>query len=271
MMPTNNIYIGQLDLIRPEKEYKATICYCFLSHMADYKKIIPHLHPQEWDYYNSLKFEKRIRSYLMGRFVAKQAVAFLTGNNNLKSILIHSGIFTQPIVVSNIQNIQVSITHCDDFGVALAFPEAHPLAIDLEKISVDKRDVIERQLTNNEKDIINSLAAPYDIGLTLLWTAKEALSKVLKTGLMTPFNVFEISQIEYNDKYMISYYNNFAQYKVMSFTISNYMCSMVYPMKTKVYFDIQACKANFAFLNSTNEDGHFIKPPYRMDNIHNSR
>ena len=70
---------------------------------------------------------------------------------------------------------------------------------------------------------------------------------------------------------MISYYNNFAQYKVMSFTISNYMCSMVYPMKTKVYFDIQACKANFAFLNSTNEDGHFIKPPYRMDNIHNSR
>ncbi|MCG8400964.1 MAG: 4'-phosphopantetheinyl transferase superfamily protein, partial [Firmicutes bacterium] len=214
---------------------------------------IPHLHPQERDYYDALKFEKRIKSYLMGRFVAKQAVAFLTGNHNLEDILIHPGIFTQPIVVCHTQNIQVSITHCDDFGVALAFPEAHPMAIDLEQMSIDKRDVIERQATDYEKDIINALSVPYDVGLTLLWTAKEALSKALKTGLMTPFNIFEISQIDYNDKYMISYYNNFAQYKAMSFTIGNYMCSMVYPVKTEVCFNIQACKAHFAFLNSANE------------------
>lgn len=253
----HSIYIDELGLIRPENRYKATLCGCFFMHMKDYEDTIQYLHPQECDYYNSLKFAKRIRSYLMGRFVAKQAVAALTGEKDLKNIFIQFGIFTQPIVISNTQNIQVSITHCNNFGVALAFPETHPMGIDLEKINVNKMDVLEGQITEFEKERINLLPITYDLGLTLLWTAKEALSKVLRTGLMTPFDVFEISKIEFYDNYIICYYKNFAQYKVISLTIGNYMCSIVHPIKTKLCFDIQAFKGNFAFLESWNEDRKF--------------
>ena len=102
--------------------------------MTDYEEIIQYLHPQEHNYFNSLTFEKRIRSYLMGRIIAKHVVAALIGKKSLTNIIIQSGSYTQPIIVSNKPNIQVNITHCDDFGAALAFPEAHPMRIDLERL-----------------------------------------------------------------------------------------------------------------------------------------
>jgi 4'-phosphopantetheinyl transferase len=250
-MQKHYIYINRLDLVRPEETFKAALCFGFFIQMTDYEATIPYLHARERDYYNTLKFEKRIKSYLMGRFVAKQAVAALSGENNLSDIFIQPGIFTQPIVVSNQRNIQVSITHCDDFGAALAFPEAHPMGIDIEKIQLKNREALERQITESEKERINCLPASYNTGLTLLWTVKEALSKVLKTGLMTPFEVFEISKIELYDNYQISYFKNFAQYKAISFTIgNNYLCSMVHPFKTKLDFDIEALRVNFDFIEA---------------------
>lgn len=246
-MLKRSVYFDELSLIRSDKIFKATLCCCFFSRIIDYEGLVQYLHTKERNYYNTLKFKKRIRSYLLGRYVAKQAVAVLTGEDDLTNILIESGIFTQPIVVSNKQNVQVSITHCDDFGAALAFPEAHPLGIDLEKISPNKRDVLERQITEDEKKLISSSTFSYEAGLTLLWTAKEALSKVLKTGLMTPFKVFEISKIEIHDNYAMCYYKNFTQYKVISFTIYKYMCSMVHPLKTRIQFDIYSFKEYFEF------------------------
>lgn len=252
-MQKHSVYIGELSLIRPDNIFKATLCCCFFSHVMDCEWLVQYLHTKERNYYNALKFEKRIRSYLLGRFVAKQAVAALTGEEDLTNIFIQSGIFTQPIVVSNKQNIQVSITHCDNFGAALAFPEAHPMGIDFQKISHDKRDVLERQISEAEKEQISSSSFSYVAGLTLLWTAKEALSKVLKTGLMTPFKVFEISKIEIHNDYAMCYYKNFTQYKVISFIIHKYMCSMVYPLKTRIQFNIYSLKEYFTFIGSLNE------------------
>ncbi|TWH49315.1 4'-phosphopantetheinyl transferase superfamily protein [Sporomusa sp. KB1] len=245
-MPNSSVYIGKLDLIREENIFKATLCCCFFSCKTDYGEIISHLHTQERNYYNTLKFEKRIRSYLIGRFVAKQAIAALTGEDKLTQIVIQSGVFTQPIVISNKQNIQVSITHCEDYGAALAFPEAHPMGIDLEKIDSSQNGVLAGQFTEFETTRIIPLVTPYETGLTLLWTAKEALSKVLKTGLMTPFEVFEISRIDLCNNFTMCYYKNFAQYKAISFTIGNYMCSIVYPIKTELYVDIQSLRDYYA-------------------------
>lgn len=253
MLQTRNVCIEKLDLIRPENTLKAILCCCFLSCMTDYHELIQYLHVQERNYYDTLRFEKRIRSYLMGRFVAKQAVAALTGEKDVTNIYIQPGIFTQPIVVSKARNIQVSITHGDDIGAALAFPEVHPLGIDLEKVNLDKREVLERQMTASEKERIQGLPITYDIGLTLLWTVKEGLSKILKTGLMTPFEIFEVSKIELRAHHVMCFYKNFAQYKAISFTVGGYMCSMVCPMKTEMGFDVHSFKENFAFMQSPNE------------------
>jgi len=249
-MQNGSVYIEELEAIRSENIFKATLCCCFFSCKEDYEEIIQCLHPQERHYYNALTFEKRIKSYLLGRLVAKQAVAALTGEKILKNINIQYGIFKQPIVVSNKQNIQVSISHCDNFGAAIAFPEAHPMGIDIEKINPHTAEAVKRQITEAEEELLHSSVLSYELGLTLLWTAKEALSKVLKTGLMTPFEVFEISKIEPHDNCIMCYYKNFAQYRVLSFTIDKYMFSIAHPLKSELSFDVQSLKENFTFIKS---------------------
>ncbi len=246
-MQNQNIYVARLDLIRPEGITNASLCYSHYSCLKGYDELTQHLHAHEFTYYNTLQFQRRIKSYLIGRFVAKQAVAALTGEK-LSDIEIYHGVFAQPIVMSRKQNIQVSITHCDDFGLAIAFSEAHPIGIDIERVDANKNYVLERQITQSEKSRIQTLPLPFMTGLTFLWTAKEALSKVLKTGLMTPFDIFEISKLEFINSNIFGYYKNFAQYKTISFTINNYVCSIVHPIKTEIRFDVLSFKKQLAAL-----------------------
>lgn len=235
-------YIDDLTLIRPENTFKATLCYCYLACTTNYDEPIQHLHHQECREYKTLKVTRRIRSFLVGRLAAKQAVAALTGEKELNGILIQSGVFSQPVVICEKRNTQVSITHCEDYGMAIAFPEVHPMGIDLEKIDPLKRDVFAGQITAFENTLIVPAEIQYDVGLALLWTAKEALSKVLKTGLMAPFELFEVAKINFCENFITCYYKNFSQYKAISFSIGKYMCSIVYPLKTDLRIDIQSFK-----------------------------
>lgn len=239
-------YLDELILTRPEQVFKANSCFCFYPLWEHYEGIIAHLHPDERKYYESLRFEKRMRSFLIGRYAAKRAVAALTGETDLTKILVQSGIFTQPIVtLPGHQNIQVSISHCDHWGIALAFPEVHPLGVDIEKIHLDKNEVLEKQMTPIEIELIKTQPDSYETMLTVLWTAKEALSKVIKTGLMTPMKVYEINKMEYQDHSFMSYYKNFGQYKTISFKIGDYVCAIVHPMKTELDMNITALQSNF--------------------------
>jgi 4'-phosphopantetheinyl transferase len=238
------LFVEEMNLIRQDAAYKANLCCCFISGKHVYGKLIKYLHPLEHKYFATLKFEKRSNSYVLGRFVAKQAVAAFTGELDLAAIYIHPGIFNQPVVISDTRNVQVSISHCNNLGVALAFPEAHPMALDIEQINHDRNSAIETQTGKSEQELVGSCMLSYDSGLTLLWTVKEALSKVLKTGLTTPFEVFEISKAERKDKYVECYFKNFAQYKSLSFIIGDYICSVVYPLKTEIQFDFNTLVNN---------------------------
>ena len=242
-----------LTLTRPEGNLKAAIC---LSHLPDnlpLDGIEEVLHDQEAVYYKTLKFERRQRSYLIGRYTAKKAVAALVQLGDLRNIIIEQGIFSQPVVrCGDERNIQVSITHAEEIGAAIAFPEAHPMGIDLQEINVKRRAVIESQATEVEKEFVKSLPCPYDMLLTLLWTAKEALSKVLKTGMMSPFTIFEMSAVEMQDDLFVGCFRNFAQYKTLSFEIDGHVCSIVYPQKTEIDIDVRAFREAHGALKSLN-------------------
>ncbi len=231
-------YVDTLVLKRHEGDMKAALCFFTLPLSSPLEECILVLHPRELTYFNNLKFDRRKRSYLIGRYAAKQALSSLLHEKDLTTILIEQGVFSQPIVIyGGMNNVQVSITHCDEQGAAIAFPEAHPTGIDIERIAPDKREVFESQITKIERDIISRLPYPYEMMLALLWTAKEALSKALRTGLMTPFELFELSTLEVENGYITTYFKNFAQYKTLSFTLDQYACSIVYPKKTDIGFN----------------------------------
>ena len=233
-------YVDELLMHMPDKDFKSGICICTSNDPFPYHELVKLLHPQEMGYYDSLAFEKRKKSYLIGRYAAKHAIAALAGDKcNLHAMVIQQGVFNQPVATLGYeQNIQVSISHCDDLGAALAFPEAHPMGIDIEKVQADKCRVMESQMTQAEKNMITHASCSYDRLLTLLWTAKEALSKILRTGLTTPFHVFEIDKIESKSDHSICFFENFGQYKAISFDVGVYVCSLVIPDRTEISIDI---------------------------------
>ncbi|SFJ69916.1 4'-phosphopantetheinyl transferase family protein [Thermoflavimicrobium dichotomicum] len=227
--------MNKLVLKGTDENYRANMCLCYSPFLAQYLETVKYLHPKELEYYFTLKFEQRIKSYLAGRYAAKKAVSFFVRDENLDRILIEQGIFNQPIVVHpNKMNIQVSISHCDDLGVAIAFSEELAMGIDIERISIDRKDVLRTQMTDREKELIESLPYSDETTLTVFWTAKEALSKILKTGLTTPFHIYEINQIEIKNGAIFSFFKNFTQYCTVSFIFGHYICSITYPRRTEL-------------------------------------
>ncbi|VBB05771.1 Hypothetical protein LUCI_0982 [Lucifera butyrica] len=109
------------------------------------------------------------------------------------------------------------------------------MGIDIEKIDSGKK-VFAKHLTAAEKRQMSVAPLSPETGLTLLWTVKEALAKVLKTGFMTPFEVFEISEIQFDNNCVICYYKNFTQYKAIAWVANQYICSIAQPLSTRISF-----------------------------------
>jgi phosphopantetheinyl transferase len=239
-------YIERINFHTNNVDYEVSICYCFVISFSHYENLIKFLHKKETGYYDNLKHEKRKKSYLIGRYSAKRAISVLTNVDDLQEILIQPGVFNQPIIsYKRSIDAQVSITHSGDFGAAVAFPEALPMGIDIEKIDPGKKDVMESQITNREKSLIKGMSGPDEKMLTLLWSAKESLSKVLKTGLTIPFDIYEIESIKHTQNCFIAFFKNFTQYKTLSFTLGQYMCSIAYPRLFNLNLDTKSLKYLF--------------------------
>jgi 4'-phosphopantetheinyl transferase len=197
------------------------------------------LHQREKAYFDTLQFERRQKSYLLGRYAAKTAVAKLLGFSDLKTIEVVSGIFDQPLIklsgAAEIGVPEITLSHCDGLAIAVAFPREHLLGIDIEKINAEKRSVIETQLTQAEKDWIASQNMNSAHLVFMIWTIKESLSKVLRCGLTTPFSVLEVTQPQYHPETGFQcQFKSFGQYQGLAMVVGEYVLGLVIPRKTKL-------------------------------------
>ncbi|TPN89315.1 4'-phosphopantetheinyl transferase family protein [Aquimarina algicola] len=227
------IYKESIVLHRKEGSFQVGFCIMKNAqpNISDYKHV---LHDDEIDYYSNLEYEKRKISYLQGRVVAKYAISEVIENfQSLKSILIKSGVFHFPVVKNILKdNIQISISHSDEYGFACAFQEEHPIGVDIERINKENSDAIAKYISEDEHKQIVSCSLEKHMGDTLIWTSKESLSKILKTGLTIDFRLLDICSIVEKDKCYICHFKNFLQYKSISRCIDGYMYSIVIPSKT---------------------------------------
>lgn len=220
----NDIYEIGICLIKKE-----------LNELVEYLHI---LHPNELEYYNNLKFDKRKTSYLLGRISAKKAICqMLPQKINFDSFYLGFGVFQFP-VVKNLPygNVNVSISHCRTLGISLAFPEEHPLGIDIEKITDDNNQIFQNVITKEEYDLVKGFSMSVNVGSTLIWSVKESLSKVLKTGLTIDFKMLELKSLERNNLEYVGTFRYFSQYKVVSRKIGDHICSIVLPKNTSYDF-----------------------------------
>ncbi|MBT6805405.1 MAG: 4-phosphopantetheinyl transferase family protein, partial [Verrucomicrobia bacterium] len=69
------------------------------------------------------------------------------------------------------------------------------------------------------------------------WTAKEAISKALRTGMTCPFKLFGLKSIEaHPDGGITGLFINFCQYQFRSWIIEDKVLSIVLPKRTRLIF-----------------------------------
>ena len=207
-----------------EREYPT-----LLHHLAEF------LAPSEAAYFAGLRYLRRQQSFLLGRYAAKLALQHALEEVDLKAIEIGRGVFEQPLVShSSAKTPGVTISHCEEIAVALAFPTGHPMGVDIERIDPDRMTAIRSQLSAVEYRWACADADEISLG-TLIWTAKEALSKALTCGLMSPVEILNLSEFyPLGDRMWGGLFQNFGQYKFVGWIASTLAMSVVLPKKTNM-------------------------------------
>lgn len=134
---------------------------------------------QEQAYYQTLRFPKRRNEWLGGRLALKRIVGRILGVSDLVQVEVLPQESGKPklLVGGKVTRLAYSITHSNGFAVAAASADERLIGIDLEKI--------EHRITAWKNDFFHpsELTDDSDEFLTALWTQKEALVKLLGTGL----------------------------------------------------------------------------------------
>lgn len=209
--------------------WRLALAFCFKKreetfYAADF------LHGEERSYYETLKAGRRINSYLMGRLAAKSALAAYTGFPRLQDFWIKNGIFQQPVAVGpSCGNLDITITHCDALAAAAAFSDELLIGMDIERIDPARIEVFESQLTQAERQLAGQLTCGRDEFAVMLWTAKESLSKALKTGFTIPISLLEVNRLGTRNGGYVCYFTNFPQYAGRMHILHGHACCIVYP------------------------------------------
>jgi len=191
------------------------------------------LSPDDQKRFHSIRHDGRKLEFFLGRYLARNSVMELCsqmvkGNEfgDPASVQFSTGVFKQ-VVILNIPNIEVSISHSNDVIAAVASQVAHPLGVDIERVDETRSKAIDRYLTDAEL----SFSLDNHQLKTVLWTAKEAMSKILRVGMMVDFSFLETDVTRFSDTGQLTegYFRHISQYRFQSFTTSSFVITIVFP------------------------------------------
>lgn len=180
--------------------------------------------------YESILYEKRKLEYLYGRVAGKVALSELAPNLCKNEVTISNGILMQPYIKSRVNNnVGISLSHDNQYAAAIAYPDDYICGIDVETIEENRKEVINRILTTKEKRNLEKNTDRKTLLTFMSWTAKEALSKALKTGLTTDMKYYEISDYWMEGNFLKGKFTYFSQYEFISFQKAEHLVSVVVP------------------------------------------
>lgn len=230
-----------LTLIQNNHTYHASMCLAKMSlnDLENNVDLDSLLHIQEKKLLDTLNFPRRKASYLIGRYCAKNALRYRYPAIKMNQVLIQRGVFDQPVIYgAGIVGTQVSISHTEEFGAALVFDESHPMAIDIEVSQTTHTETIKNLLTESEISLLAKHQGLFKEGFfnktpySWIWTAKESLSKVLRTGLTVEMSIYEVKNLCFEEPYLIGYFTNFPQYKSVSFIWHDVIVTIAMPVQS---------------------------------------
>ncbi len=187
---------------------------------------------------------RRRASFLRGRAAARDALAGLCGGRFAPAAFeIVPGAFEQPVVRGPAPNVGVSLSHTDTLAVAAAFPESHPLGVDIERIDVANERVLAEYVAPSELAALRAADAHGIEALTLLWAAREALSKVLRGGLAIDFPALAVDRATRENGLLRIGFAAFAHLRAEALSAHGHVFALVLPAKSAAAWDVQAVRA----------------------------
>ena len=143
----------------------------------------------------------------------------------------------EKIVLKN-KELDVTISHTKNYGIALAFSRKFVLGIDIEELDNENLDSLVKILDINEITILADIEKDLHKRLIILWVVKEALGKCLKTGINITLDILSVKYIKEKDFYFEGEFCNFPQYKFIVFKYDSLYISIVFPKYIDFRFDV---------------------------------
>lgn len=228
-MFSKNYLINTKELIFNAHNQTVKVTVCVVELLSELLEDCSFLSDYELDVFRQIEFDTRRKSFLLGRIAAKNAISHILKTQPLNKIEIRNGALNQPIVeVEKQPGPEISISHCGRIGVAAAFSHNILLGVDIEKISEERISTLQKVSTENESLLLSIKISSIN-RYTILWTAREALSKCVKTGFTIPFHFFEIKALSeewwgYSGEYL-----NFEKFKFISILLQDSILTLCFP------------------------------------------
>jgi 4'-phosphopantetheinyl transferase len=194
--------------------YRSSVCLLKANYLILEAQKENFLHSEELKKLASFDFPLRKNSYLLGRFAAKKAIIeYLNNSLTANKLLIENGLYGEPKI--NNLNLNISISHSDNFAFSIAISHLIKIGIDIECFKnfkaldyiniADKEALLFESVSITNKDLMKGL----------LWSAKEALVKYLEIGLTMPLELLELETIQNRGYHLIFYFKNFPILQVV--------------------------------------------------------
>ena len=173
------------------------------------------LSEREKEQLGGYQFAAKKQDFLLGRLAAKSALGALLPEQDLRRIEIRAGDHGQPLVQHpQAGSAEVTVSHSHGLAVALAYSATYPMGIDLETVSAVSAGTIMGELGTSAPEQAWLIAAGVDdaTACCMLWTAREALGKLLKVGLDRPLGALSLTEIRaVGDGNWVGRYLNYPQ------------------------------------------------------------
>jgi len=196
------------------------------------------LSEREKEQLGGYQFAAKKQDFLLGRLAAKCAIGALLPEPDLRRIDIRSGVHGEPLIQHpRTGSAEVTVSHSHGLAVALAYSAAYPMGIDLETASAVSAATIMGELGASapEQDWLAAAGVNEAPACCVLWTAREALGKAMKTGLNGPLSAFSLTDIRaVGAGTWVGHYLNFPQYQCLSQASGDRVLSIAMPREAEL-------------------------------------
>lgn len=204
--------------------------------------------PREMARLRMLTVPRGRQAFLQGRLAAKTAVGAMLGRLEPTArfdplgVEVENGHLGRPLV-HGAPGLGVSLSHCQGFAAAVAFPLDLPLGLDLERVRPQNALALSDRIPPEELAMARFTAPPgahAALPPTLLWCLKEALGKLLGCGLATSPEELAISSLDPVPNGVAAGYAHTAGYQGLAAVSASMLLALAAPGNVTLELDLGA-------------------------------